>query len=69
MAEARIKAEFVGFQVPVVCFPLLLVTLRKPQKLKFCEDKVRVISERFGIILQIRAGDVIMVIYPKGKTK
>lgn len=69
MAEARTKAEFVGCHVPVVCFPLLLVTLRKPQELKFCEDKVRVISERCRIILQVRAGDVIMVIYPKGKTK
>lgn len=48
----------------MVYFALLLVMLRKPQELKSCEDQARVAFEGFGIILQVRTGDVIMVIYP-----
>lgn len=34
-------------QVPAVSFPMHAVTLEKPEKLRFSEDRVAVTSERF----------------------
>lgn len=48
----------------MVYLPLLLVMLGKPQESKSCEDQARVTFEGLGIILQVRTGDDIMVIYP-----
>ena len=48
----------------MVYLPLLLVMFGKPQELKSCEDQARDAFEGLDIILQVRTGDVIMVIYP-----
>ena len=39
VAEASIKPRSTRLQVPVVSFPLLRPTLKKPQEFKFCEEK------------------------------